>query len=56
MTGQEEQPEIVFITREELTGHIDDPLCTCSGCTPEWHTGILCNCRVCLMERLGELS
>lgn len=42
----------VVITREELTAHIDDPVCTCARCHPEWHTGERCNCPHCQRLRL----
>jgi len=41
--------EDVIITREDLTGHIDDPVCTCVRCHPEWHTGVRCNCSHCVL-------
>lgn len=40
--------EAVTITRADLTGHIDDPACTCFRCHPEWHTGVRCNCAHCV--------
>lgn len=45
------EPETVIVTRHDLTGHIDDPVCTCAGCHPEWHTGVRCNCHVCVLIR-----
>lgn len=48
-------PEVVIVTREELTGHIDDPVCTCVQCHPEWHTGVWCNCSHCLALRGGRM-
>lgn len=38
----------VWVTRDELTGHIEDPICCCFMCRPEWHTGVRCNCPWCL--------
>lgn len=43
-----------IVTRGELTGHIDDPICTCFRCKPEWHTGVRCNCPHCIGLRDGE--
>ena len=47
MTDEPQAPKSVIITREELAGHIDDPVCTCARCHPEWHTGVRCNCETC---------
>lgn len=36
-----------MLTREDLAGHIDDPLCSCYRCAPQLHRGIGCNCPFC---------
>lgn len=43
-----EQPGTVTVTREELTGHIDDPVCQCHRCQPTRHDGRMCNCAHCV--------
>ncbi len=50
----EPDPSSIVITREELTAHVDDQVCTCYRCRPEWHIGVRCNCVRCAAIRAGE--
>jgi hypothetical protein len=48
MCGYEEnehENKTILFTREDLAGHIDDPICSCRQCLPEKHgPGIMCSC------------